>query len=263
MNVFEIPDEEYLCSQFLRDAARACKEDFHGWASSVFPINDLKSCSASKSQSLGKHKLGVADSSKFAKSKHRKTGPDNGESSHHLITDHQMPSLVQEDNHNLYSLSSPILTDYSFPFGMDEYPFPHEEPGSLEMIPHDYIPGLISGLDIPKEIWSSSILQIAIYCQHESDLLLSGNFIDGCSFATVGHSLVGELKQGFWWMEKPNMMLPDFCLPFLLVLFLSIAFQFLKSFKSYIWKANNIRSDFLQFEFEHASMSSSIFNYFF
>lgn len=136
----------------FRDAARACKEDFHGWASSVFPIIDLKSRSVSKSQSLGKHKLGVADSSKSAKSKHRKMGPDHGESSHHPIADHQMPSLVQEDNHNLYSLSSPILTDYSFPFDMDEYPFPHEEPGSREMIPHDYIPGLISGLDIPEEI---------------------------------------------------------------------------------------------------------------
>lgn len=130
----------------FRDAARACKEDFHGWASSVFPINDLKSRSVSKSQSLGKHKLGVADSSKSAKSKHRKTGLDHGESSHHLIPDHQMPSLDQEDIHNLYSLSSPILTDYSFPFGMDEYPFPQEEPESLEMIPDNYIPGLLSGL---------------------------------------------------------------------------------------------------------------------
>lgn len=148
MNVFEIPEKEiFCCFQFLRDAARACKEDFHGWASSVFPINDLKSRSVSKSQSLGKHKLGVADSSKSAKSKHRKTGLDHGESSHHLIPDHQMPSLDQEEDiHNLYSLSSPVLTDYSFPFGMDEYPFPQEEPESLEMIPDNYIPGLLSGL---------------------------------------------------------------------------------------------------------------------
>ncbi|XP_022940291.1 protein PHOTOPERIOD-INDEPENDENT EARLY FLOWERING 1 [Cucurbita moschata] len=136
----------------FRDAARTCNEDFHGWASSVFPITDLKARSVPKSQSLGKHKLGgVTESSKSSKSKFRKAGPDHGESSHTIADPvmYQMPSLIiQEDVHNLYSLSSPILTDDSFPFGMDEYPFLQDEPGTLEIVPdNDYILGSISGFD--------------------------------------------------------------------------------------------------------------------
>ncbi|XP_019092213.1 PREDICTED: protein PHOTOPERIOD-INDEPENDENT EARLY FLOWERING 1-like [Camelina sativa] len=55
-----------------RNAANACIEDSLGWASNTFPANDLKSRTGTKAQSLGKHKLSVADSAKSSKSKQRK-----------------------------------------------------------------------------------------------------------------------------------------------------------------------------------------------
>ncbi|XP_010487008.1 PREDICTED: protein PHOTOPERIOD-INDEPENDENT EARLY FLOWERING 1 isoform X3 [Camelina sativa] len=55
-----------------RNAANACIEDLFGWASNTFPANDLKSRTGTKAQSLGKHKLSVADSAKSSKSKQRK-----------------------------------------------------------------------------------------------------------------------------------------------------------------------------------------------
>ncbi|KAF2314573.1 hypothetical protein GH714_027718 [Hevea brasiliensis] len=137
---------------FLRDAARACFEGSLGWASSAFPANDVKLRTASKPQSLGKHKLSVSDS-KPPRSKLKKTS-ERGEM-HNLFAEPALQPLLTvspRDPNLRFDLAPAVIQDgwtndrdsCSISFLDEELP---GELGSFEAMPHDYVPGLISGLD--------------------------------------------------------------------------------------------------------------------
>ncbi|KAJ9153312.1 hypothetical protein P3X46_026762 [Hevea brasiliensis] len=136
----------------FKDAARACFEGSLGWASSAFPANDVKLRTASKPQSLGKHKLSVSDS-KPPRSKLKKTS-ERGEM-HNLFAEPALQPLLTvspRDPNLRFDLAPAVIQDgwtndrdsCSISYLDEELP---GELGSFEAMPHDYVPGLISGLD--------------------------------------------------------------------------------------------------------------------
>lgn len=142
---------------FPRDASRACAGDGLGWASLAFPTGDAKARNSVKSQSLGKHKLTVSDSVKPSRAKVRKGATDSSnvhDSSigapvvQPFVT---IPSDFSVDN-DITSTTVPGVGIHelngtsSFDFDFDgELCTAITE--SSDMAPHEYIPGLISGLD--------------------------------------------------------------------------------------------------------------------
>lgn len=134
-------------------AARACVEDGLGWASSVFPTNDVKNRSASKLPSLGKHKHSISDSMK-PKSKLKRSSTEHSEMPH-LISEpvlEPLPAAALKDRDLSFDLTQPIIPDVenddvgrNFPPGTDMELSMETE--SFEAVPHYYVPGLISGLD--------------------------------------------------------------------------------------------------------------------
>ncbi|PON81021.1 Protein PHOTOPERIOD-INDEPENDENT EARLY FLOWERING [Trema orientale] len=144
----------HVAENRFRAASRACVEDSLGWASSVFPTNDLRSRSASKLPSLGKHKLPLLDLNKPSKSRSKKTSVENGEIRH--LPGEQilrsLPTIAAPIDLNLFNPSSPISTDAqiddpesNFFAEMDKV-FSLETEG-FEAVEHNYVPGFISGLD--------------------------------------------------------------------------------------------------------------------
>ncbi|KAF3442635.1 hypothetical protein FNV43_RR16551 [Rhamnella rubrinervis] len=142
----------------FRSAARACVEDNLGWATSVFPTNDVRSRSASKVQLLGKHKLPVSELSKPSKSKLKRTSMEHGEMSH-AIADRvclQLPAAAPMDLDQRFDLNySPVGNDVQVDdFNSTSHSYIDEEflpdmegLDGFEVVPHSYVPGVISGLD--------------------------------------------------------------------------------------------------------------------
>ncbi|KAA8546716.1 hypothetical protein F0562_003147 [Nyssa sinensis] len=138
-----------MAENHFRVASSASIEDCLGWALSAFPPGDVKSRTSSKSQSLGKHKLSVSNSIKPSKSKMRKTIMESTE----LANSEVQPVLkVPSDSNLRFDLAPPIIPDVgiydfdgSFPFDMDKEL--SLESVSLDGVPHNYVPGFISGLD--------------------------------------------------------------------------------------------------------------------
>lgn len=144
--------------QLFREASSACLKESLGWASSAFPTNDAKSRASVKPQILGKHKLPLTDSVKPPKSKSRKT---NSVSAH--AGDHIYESAARDLLSHPVPPSSPygdpnLKFDYTAPTGASaddlEDNFKSVMDGDLslqietsEPLPHDYNPGLLSGLD--------------------------------------------------------------------------------------------------------------------
>uniref|UniRef100_A0A5B7AQU5 DNA helicase n=1 Tax=Davidia involucrata TaxID=16924 RepID=A0A5B7AQU5_DAVIN len=137
----------------FRAASSASIEDRMGWALSAFPTGDIKSRTASKSQSLGKHKLSVSNLIKPSKSKMRKTTMESIDM-HRMIADPVVQPMlkVSGDSNLRFDLTPPIIGDV----GIDDFggssPFDMDKDLSLELesfdvVPHHYVPGFISGLD--------------------------------------------------------------------------------------------------------------------
>ncbi|KAG2686940.1 hypothetical protein I3760_09G030300 [Carya illinoinensis] len=138
----------------FRVSAKACVEDSLGWASSVFPTNDVRARSASKLPSLGKHKSSLSDSMKHSKSKFKRTSMDHCEMpllvakppleplpacaliDPNMGFDPSQPFILAVGNDNV---GSNLLSGRDTELSM--------EMESLETVPHHYVPGLISGLD--------------------------------------------------------------------------------------------------------------------
>ncbi|XP_054803873.1 protein PHOTOPERIOD-INDEPENDENT EARLY FLOWERING 1 isoform X2 [Prosopis cineraria] len=141
----------------FREAARACGEDSCGWASSVFPTNDARSRAGSKIQASGKHKSSISDSIKPSKSKSKRNSSDTCEMRHQRVEPlfQSMPSLEAKDLR--IDLNS-LAMDEAGADNMDcNLPFVLNEENSLEtetfgMVPHDFVAGLISGLDDCSEL---------------------------------------------------------------------------------------------------------------
>lgn len=139
---------------FPRDAARACVEGGLGWASSAFPANDIKLRPTSKSQSLGKHKLSVSDSIKPPRSKSKKTSMEHSEI-HSLFAEpvfQPLPTVSPRDPNLRFDLTPAVIQDGCMDdrdsnsiLCMDEELA--SAVGSFEAVPHNYNPGIISGLD--------------------------------------------------------------------------------------------------------------------
>lgn len=146
---------------FPRDASRACAGDGLGWASLAFPIGDAKARNPLKSQSLGKHKLTVSDSVKPSRAKVRKGAADSSNVHDSSIgapvaqpfvtipNDFRIPNDFSID-HDVTSTTIPgvgiLELNGTSSFDIDgELCTAVTE--SSDMAPHEYIPGLISGLD--------------------------------------------------------------------------------------------------------------------
>uniref|UniRef100_A0A6N2KFJ9 DNA helicase n=1 Tax=Salix viminalis TaxID=40686 RepID=A0A6N2KFJ9_SALVM len=133
----------------FRDAARACAEGGLGWVSSTAPANDFKLRLASKTQSLGKHKLSISESTKPPRSKMKKTLVEHSEG--HLFAEPvpQPLSILSSRDPNLrFDLPPTVIQDDE-----DEYSISCIEKelsaatGTLDAVPHDYVLGWTSGLD--------------------------------------------------------------------------------------------------------------------
>ncbi|CAK9140298.1 unnamed protein product [Ilex paraguariensis] len=137
----------------LRAAAKASVEGCLGWASSAFQTGDVKSRPPSKSQSLGKNKLPVSSSMKPSKSKMRKTAME-ASYTHCPIADPVIqPMLIEPSDSNVrFNKAQPFIPegwvddfDCGSAFDMDDKLSLEEE--ILDMVPHQYVPDFISGLD--------------------------------------------------------------------------------------------------------------------
>ncbi|XP_028053256.1 protein PHOTOPERIOD-INDEPENDENT EARLY FLOWERING 1 isoform X1 [Camellia sinensis] len=137
----------------FRTASGACIEGSLGWASSAFPTGDIKYRTASKSPSLGKHKLPICESVKPSKSKARKTNMVSTDQRHSLVADPVVQPMltVPNDSSTRFDLPDPGMGmrmdafDSSSTFDMDEVSF--LETQDFDLFPHDYVPWLISELD--------------------------------------------------------------------------------------------------------------------
>lgn len=145
---------QLLMKVILRASARACVEDSLGWASSVFPTNEVKARSVSKLPSLGKHKLSISDSMKPSKAKFKKSSMEHSEIPH-LISEpllEPLPAAALSDPFIRFDGSQPIILDVGIDdVGSNLSSVMDKELSmgmeSLEAVPHHYVSGLISGLD--------------------------------------------------------------------------------------------------------------------
>ncbi|KAK8568847.1 hypothetical protein V6N13_106729 [Hibiscus sabdariffa] len=137
-----------LAENRFRAATVAGVEGGLHWASAAFPANDPKSRSGLKLQSLGKHKLPISDTAR-PKSKLKKASMEHGDVSNFLGEQvfHPAGGIAPNDP-NLRC--DPALVnndgmDSNFCSSMDEA-FVSELEG-FDVVPHNYTPGFISGLD--------------------------------------------------------------------------------------------------------------------
>ncbi|KAK7278828.1 hypothetical protein RJT34_23866 [Clitoria ternatea] len=134
----------------FREAARACEEDSSGWASSAFPISDTRSRPGSRIQSSGKQKSSISESTKPSRSKSKRASVDPSEM-HHRQAESSFQSIQPLNDLRFDPMSS--ITNGVGIDGLDiNFPFDLNGDSSMEVesfgvIPHDYVAGLISGLD--------------------------------------------------------------------------------------------------------------------
>ncbi|TYI16644.1 hypothetical protein ES332_A08G269000v1 [Gossypium tomentosum] len=142
-----------LAENRFRAAAMAGVEGGQHWASAAFPANDSKTRSGSKLQSLGKHKLPASDTAR-PKSKLKKASTEHSDVPNlHAVQVFQPVSTIASKDPNLICDPTLVTNDGSWTNGvgsnfcssMDEA-FPSEVE-SLDIVPHNYTPGFISGLD--------------------------------------------------------------------------------------------------------------------
>ncbi|KAM7270265.1 hypothetical protein ACFE04_029479 [Oxalis oulophora] len=126
----------------FRNVAREFDEDFLGWASSAFPANSIKSRSALKTQTLGKHKPSHPDPIKSPKLKIKRTSMEQNPGpvltvslSDPNLKFELMPGTSHDDcwTDELDKLQPCFDTDHSLA-------------GDFETIKYNYDPGLISDL---------------------------------------------------------------------------------------------------------------------
>lgn len=136
----------------FRNSTRACDEDTMGWASSTFPTYDVRSRSVSKLPSSGKHKLVFSDPAKPSKSKFRKNAAEHGEI-RHIMAEQGFPPLPTAAPLNpspRFDLNIPINEDIGTD-DLESNSHSHFDESSFEeslgVLPHKYVPGLLTGLD--------------------------------------------------------------------------------------------------------------------
>ncbi|KAK9276401.1 hypothetical protein L1049_005934 [Liquidambar formosana] len=136
----------------FRAASGACVEGSLGWASSAFPTSELKSRSASKSQTLGKQKLSISDSIKPSKSKIKRT-MEQSEMFHPMaepvfrsvpVVAHNDPNLRFDPPSIIPDVGTSDFDSNSL-FGTDMELSSEIE--TFELVPHQYVPSFISGLE--------------------------------------------------------------------------------------------------------------------
>lgn len=133
---------QQLSESRFRAASNACLHGVLGWASSAFPVSESRSRSVFKSPTLGKHKLGLPETSKPSKSKIRKVAAEPS-LVHPPFAEPFLQSMPTATPYNQGSTSEDLLIDT--PYDMDEeLPL---QPNGLEIVLHCYNPSFISGLD--------------------------------------------------------------------------------------------------------------------
>ncbi|GLT95591.1 hypothetical protein SLE2022_132650 [Rubroshorea leprosula] len=140
---------QIMAENRYREAARACFEGGQNWASSAFPANDFRLRSGSKSQSLGKHRLPVLDSTKPPKLKFRKTSVEHIDMQHSFneqvfqpmpnpnLRFELTPEMIKEGWTDDSNAGSASCEDMAFSPALEE----------LNLVQDSYLPGLLSGLD--------------------------------------------------------------------------------------------------------------------
>lgn len=142
-----------LAENRFRTATRTCIEDTMGWAASAFPTNDIRSRSVSKPPTTGKHKLVFSDSVRPSKSKIRKSSVEHGEM-RSFITEQVFQPLPMAAPMNpipRFDLNMPVNEDVGID-DLEDNSYSYIDKSLLEtedfgVLPHEYVPGLIGGLD--------------------------------------------------------------------------------------------------------------------
>lgn len=128
----------------------------------MFPTNDLRSRPGSKIQTSGKHKSSISDSMKPSKSKFKRNSVDTSEIFRQQVGPlfQSMPSLPAKDLRiDLNSLATEETVAYdmdcSLPFDLNEEKNSLETE-NLDMVSHEFVSGLMSGLDDYSEFSEST-----------------------------------------------------------------------------------------------------------
>lgn len=151
----QLRSSQHLAENRFRDACRACDEDGLGWASLAFPTGDAKARNSVKSQPLGKHKLTASDSVKPSRAKLRKVAADPSNVHDSSIGAPLGQPLVTVPND--FSIDHDVTLTTILGVGIHELngtstldidgELCTEITESSDLAQHEYIPGLISGLD--------------------------------------------------------------------------------------------------------------------
>lgn len=128
----------------------------------MFPTNDSRSRPGSKIQTSGKHKSSISDSMKPSKSKFKRNSVDTSEIFRQQVGPlfQSMPSLPAKDLRiDLNSLATEETVAYdmdcSLPFDLNEEKNSLETE-NLDMVSHEFVSGLMSGLDDYSEFSEST-----------------------------------------------------------------------------------------------------------
>ncbi|XP_061364443.1 protein PHOTOPERIOD-INDEPENDENT EARLY FLOWERING 1 isoform X2 [Gastrolobium bilobum] len=133
----------------FREATRACEDDSSGWASSAFPTNDSQSRPGSRIQSSGKQKSSISESTKPSRSKSKRASMDPSEM-HYQQGEQLFQSMLPQELR--FDFNSSTMDGAGIDDMDSNLPFDLNVESTLEMesfgvVPHDYIAGLVSGLD--------------------------------------------------------------------------------------------------------------------
>ena len=138
-----------IISLFFRSASRGCLDGSLDWASSAFPTSDLKLRSATKSHSLGKHKLHTSESTRPSKSKFKKVAVEVSETHQVFLPPVVKPTVAFSDSSPRFDMGSPVSSDYTDSISSSSLneELSREPDGLEELFSHQYVPSFISGLD--------------------------------------------------------------------------------------------------------------------
>lgn len=139
-----LKSSQNLAENRFRAASSACLEGSQAWATSVFPTNDMRSKSGSKSVSLGKNKVSMSDSTRSSKIKSKKLRVDL-EEMNPMIIEPQIQSMLREtpnDPNVMFDQTDLPVAN----FEMNDFNCSIEEEAH-ELIPYNFNPKFISGLE--------------------------------------------------------------------------------------------------------------------
>ncbi|CAA2954562.1 PHOTOPERIOD-INDEPENDENT EARLY FLOWERING 1 isoform X1 [Olea europaea subsp. europaea] len=144
---------QHMVENRFRAVAGTCVGSSVGWGSVAFPTGDARSASQTKLQYLGKHKHPVSDSTKPSKTKLRKTAVDATDVHQITVGPVLQPMAKPSADFDVWhgGVSSSCMPVVESPYFDNTCVFDLDEVAptldSLGMVPFDFGPNLISGID--------------------------------------------------------------------------------------------------------------------